>query len=133
MRIINFDELVKLPMNTLFAEIHTDGTVNNDLCLFGGLTDSGEDNDYWYRDLISVEFDKDKDLFDKWIIAKENSSYGLKPDFTCWTRYGEYPDAEERKVPKYIIYSNEDIEGMIKSLKFAIEANMSNWPTNQIS
>lgn len=108
MKIVNRQEFLKLPKNTLFS-IYVPCVVS-DLAIKS--CDPGYmENDYMYTDIIgAIKWDY-MDYHDT-LLRMEEENYSVESDFDSASRDGFFNNDE-----LYFIYEKEDIENLIRRLK----------------
>lgn len=106
MRIVNHEEFMKLPVNTLYSEYKP--------CVFSGLKIKVSSSclDFAYLNLIgNIDSYNSEDFFDKLHDAGKDDSVSLKLDFEAYSRDGMFDHGQ-----LFAIYEDEDVRQLTVTL-----------------
>lgn len=109
MRIIKFNDFIKLPANTVYCEFDV-GFSN----LYVKMDSIGDD-DFFYKDLLQNIDVKNSDEFMDFIETRDKD---ISMDFDTVSRDGMFDYSRE-----FAIFDNDDIKGLIKVLQECVCRN----------
>lgn len=106
MRIVNREEFLKLPENTLFSEFEPN--------VFTGLLikEKSLTDDYFEIELIGNIDSNDYSDHNKKLTDAEENGVSLPLDFECLCRNGAFQQDQ-----LYAVYEKQDVAGLIESLQ----------------
>lgn len=107
MRIVNREEFLKLPNGTMYRKYEP--ICMDELCM---KLDSTEHNDWYVNRMDNLVADSTEEEDDQFRKAQTDSSYEMKMDFHQCQRDGLYDNDQ-----LFAVYSDEDVEGLIKLLQ----------------
>ena len=109
MKVVNYIEFIKLPINTLYSDFTEDSCIiNNIYCK----QETISDNDWFYTNFTgTIEYDDD--VYES--FSKLKNSLSVELDTTSIERDGMFD-----RNRKFIVYEKQDIINLMKVLKKAL-------------
>lgn len=111
MKIVNREEFLKLPSDTLFS-LYTPS-------YFGEITIKGDTilpNDFRYQDINEAVDCRSSEEFSTILHSAQENGTSFKMDFQCWSRDGLYDNDQ-----LYAVWDNDDVKALIVRLNKIIE------------
>lgn len=115
MKIVNFQEFMKLPAGTVFCEASNENVFNFDQ--LSVKYDNCGERDFVYKNLFDIEAEGSDDLGEKMFKAEaEVNATGVSEeielDFDCTARDGLFDNNRF-----FAVFNKEDVAGLIASLQ----------------
>lgn len=106
MRIVNREQFMKLPENTLFAKYHPS--------VFGQLAIKGEswERDFLVQEIVDAIECKDTGEYCEKVDGAQHNGDSIRFDFNCQGRDGYFDDDQ-----LFAVWEQEDVRQLIERLK----------------